>query len=128
MMVISYQQNALTGVGVVEVPLTTARNGHSMVGYNSPTLGSEIWSIGGVTALTGQVAAGLLIAATTAYTPSVLVQTLSSPFGTGVTWTATPPQLAVATGFGSAVVDPRNGNVYYGGGIQILLHLFLQQV
>ena len=108
--------NALTGVGVVEVPLTTARNGHSMVGYNSPTLGSEIWSIGGVTALTGQVAAGLLIAATTTYTPSVLVQTLSSPFGTGVTWTATPPQLAVATGFGSAVVDPRNGNVYYGGG------------
>jgi hypothetical protein len=108
--------NALTGVGVVEVPLTSARNGHSTVGYTSTTLGPEIWSIGGVTALTTQAAAGLLIAATTVYTPSVLVQSLANPFGTGVTWVATPPQLATATGFGTAVVDQRNGNVYYGGG------------
>jgi hypothetical protein len=108
--------NSLTGTGLVEVPLTNARTGHSIVGYTSQTEGSEIWILGGTTTLTGQTAAGVLIAGTTVYGASTLVQSLAAPFGTGVNWLGTPPQLAIGTGFGSATVDPRNGNVYYSGG------------
>jgi len=107
--------NALTSG--IEVVLSTARSGHSLVGY-STNLNSEIWTIGGFTAITGQTASGLLIAGTTALTLSTLVQTLSSPFTAPAAWTATPPQLPVATMSGAAVVDPRNGNVYYSGGNQ----------
>lgn len=106
--------NALT-TGNIEVVLSTGRTGHSLVSYTNSVL-SEMWSIGGVTAITGVLSSGIASGTITAYTPTTLVQALSNPFSAGATWTTNPPQLTSAMGFGSAVVDPRNGNVYYSGG------------
>lgn len=107
-------QNALT-TGNTEVLLTSARTGHSVVAYQNGLV-NEMWTIGGATALTGVTTAGVAAGAITTYTPSLLVQSLANPFSAGATWQALPPQLPNAAGFGSAVVDPRNGNVYFTGG------------
>jgi len=98
-----------------EVVLGAGKSGHSLVGYSSATNGGAMWAIGGITANLTNTSCGVNNLAATSMVPITTVQTLQSPFEATQIWNA-GPTLATATAYGGAVVDQRNGNVYYSGG------------